>query len=186
MQNNKLLILFTKSLLFNFFYLHLTTQQYNCVMIPDFTTVHGALWPLLPPGIYDASLHEFVERFVYNDKRQVLYQGLLMGLTNLFQAGCRQAFIDGSYVTAKPVPGDYDLCWDIAGVNPNLIDPVFEDFSNKRENQKLKYGGEYFPFSFLEPPAHSFLTFFQTDKASGGQKGIIRITNFITEKGAAK
>jgi hypothetical protein len=109
-----------------------------------------------------------------------------MGLTNLFNAGCQQAFIDGSYVTAKPIPGDYDLCWDIEGVNPDLLDPVFEDFSNKRENQKLKYGGEYFPFSFLEPPAFSFLTFFQTDKSSGGQKGIIRITNFITEKGTAK
>lgn len=154
-------------------------------MIPDFISIPGALWPLLPPGIHNASMQEFSERFVYNDKRRVLYEGLMLGLTDIFNAGCQQVFIDGSYVTAKPEPGDYDLCWDIQGVNPDLLDPVFGDFSKKRENQKRKFGGEYFPFSILEPPAHSFLTFFQTDKATGTQKGIIRITNFITEKGAA-
>lgn len=153
-------------------------------MIPDFITLSGGLWPVLPSGIYEVGLTDFAQRFVYNERRKTLYEGLLVGITNLFNAGCTQLFIDGSYVTAKPEPGDYDLCWDIEGVNENLIDPVLLEFSNKRALQKEKFGGEFFPFTIYQEPNQSFLEFFQTDKATGARKGIIKITNFISQGGS--
>lgn len=164
----------------------LITQHYNCVMIPDFVSVSGTLWPLLPPGVHEATLTEFKYRYVYNIRRQKLYDGFLNGVSNLFSAGCLQIFIDGSFVTAKPEPNDYDLCWDIEHVQAALIDQVFTDFSNLRYNQKQKYGGEYFPITLLADPKQSFLGFFQTDKATGSEKGIIRIKNFIEMGGAVR
>jgi hypothetical protein len=54
-------------------------------------------------------------------------------------------FLDGSFVTAKPLPVDYDACWDPAGINPAKLDPVFSDFSNKRQAQKDEVQGGILP-----------------------------------------
>lgn len=69
-------------------------------------------------------------------------------------------------------------------VDPNLLDPIFFDFSNARFNQKQKYLGEYFPASITEAITRKpFLVFFQTDKYTGKQKGIIRLTNHLNKGG---
>jgi hypothetical protein len=147
-------------------------------MIPDFITYPGSLWPLLPPGIHDATLEEVYDRFVVNEPRKILYEGMLKGINMLFRSGCQQVFLDGSYVTEKPIPNDYEICWDGRFVDPSLLDPVFFDFNNMRKAQKDKYKGEYFPSFWIE--THSgkpFLDFFQNDRETGKPKGIIRIMN---------
>lgn len=75
-------------------------------------------------------------------------------------------YLDGSFVTSKQIPADFDACWDSAGVDPGLLDPVLLDFSGGRAAQKVKYRGELLPSSV-------FLDFFQIDKQSGRSKGII-------------
>ena len=152
-------------------------------MIPDFVIIPGALWQVLPPGIHESELAEFAIRFVYNERRKSLYEGLLLGVTNLFNAGCSQLYIDGSYVTAKPEPGDFDLCWDIEGAHEDLIDPVLLEFSNKRALQKQKFGGEFFPFTSYQEPEDSIFEFFQKDKTTGVRKGIIKITSHFSQGG---
>lgn len=145
-------------------------------MIPNFITITGCPWQVLPPGIHDATLSEVYQRFVTNPRRKELYDGLELGLGNLFKSGCPQAFLDGSYVTDKPVPGDYEVCWDGRYVDPAILDRVFLDFSNGRKAQKSKYGGEYFPSAMIERGSgKTFLDFFQNEKLSGNPKGIIRI-----------
>ena len=47
--------------------------------------------------------------------RLQLLAGLKAALDNLKAAGCRRAYIDGSFVTAKEHPGDFDACWELAG-----------------------------------------------------------------------
>jgi len=54
---------------------------------------------------------------------------LRLVLGALTKAGCRRVYLDGSFVTSKPEPGDYDACWDIAGVDVEVPDSVFLDFS---------------------------------------------------------
>jgi hypothetical protein len=97
-----------------------------------------------------------------------------MALEVLKRAGCSRVYIDGSFVTVKLEPRDYDACWDIDGVNVEALDSVFLDFSKGRRAQKRKYLGEFFPAQLPEGASgRMFLEFFQTDKATGRSKGIV-------------
>ena len=62
----------------------------------------------LPPGIHLATWPERVERFGTNERRNEIFAGLLRALQALKAAGCQRAFVDGSFVTSKEVPGDFD------------------------------------------------------------------------------
>jgi hypothetical protein len=144
-------------------------------MIPDLINVQGAPWSILPPGIHYASLSDIKHTFANNSRRRELFQGLFEAAKALKHAGCRVVYIDGSYVTGKPIPGDYDGCWDPSGVDPSKLDPILLDFDNARQNQKLKYLGELFPFDWEAAPGNIFLNFFQIEKISGRPKGIIAV-----------
>ena len=81
--------------------------------------------------------------------------------------------IDGSFVTAKPQPGDFDACRTIEGVAPEVLVPVFLDFSHTRAAQKARFLGEFFPADLPEGlTGKTFLEFFQTDKDTGASEGI--------------
>lgn len=135
----------------------------------------GATWKVLPPGIHEATLDDVAHSFATNATRRMLYDGLVKGCQVLKIAGCSIVYLDGSYITEKLSPGDFDVCWDPTGVDPTKLDPVLLDFSNKRKNQKMKYGGEFFPSSAKADGSRIFIDFFQTDRESGNKKGIIRI-----------
>jgi len=108
--------------------------------------------------------------------RRDLLTGLRAGLTSLRAAGCLTVYIDGSFVTGKDIPGDFDACWDIAGVDPTLLDPVLLTFADGRAAQKAKYLGEFFPsVADANPEGDAFLDFFQIDKETGEPKGIIAL-----------
>lgn len=143
-------------------------------MIPDFIDIGApAPWPVLPPGIHDASIGEVEARFATTPHRIWLFEGFKRAVDVLAQAGCGMVYLDGSFITAKPHPGDYDGCWEVDGVDPALLDPVLLDLSPKRMAQKAKYLGELFPIQL--PIAPGLLPFFQEEKFSGLPKGIVRI-----------
>ena len=157
------------------------TQQFYCVMIPKLITIAGSPWDLLPPGIHITTIDEIFKRFATNDSRKKQFDGLTQALNNLFHAGSPQIFLDGSYVTSKPIPADYEVCWDMKFVRSELLDVVFFDLSNYRKEQKEKYGGEFFPAQLKEGMSGKpFLDFFQTDKYTGMPKGILQLQNYIT------
>lgn len=86
------------------------------------------------------------------------------------------AYIDGSFVTAKVVPADYDACWEITNVDPTRLDPVLLTFDPGRAIQKAKYFGELFPASATEAGSgRTFLDFQQIDKETGDAKGIVAL-----------
>lgn len=116
-----------------------------------------------------------VERFGITPWRRQLLEGLKGALDSLENAGCRRAYIDGSFVTRKADPGDFDGCWEAAGVDPDKLDPVLLEFENLREAQKTKFLGELFPAeSGADPDGTTFLEFFQRDR-NGEAKGIIGV-----------
>lgn len=84
-------------------------------------------------------------------------------------------WIDGSFVTNKLEPNDFDGCWDPSGVDPSKLDPVLMRFEQARRAQKLRFGGELFP-SLLAAnrEGDTYLEFFQTD-SDGNAKGIVEI-----------
>ena len=152
----------------------LTTQRYTCVMIPELTDIGGP-WKVLPPGIHDATLDEVEMRFASNSHRRNLFQGLLRAVQALRHAGCSTVYLDGSFVTEKPTPGDFDACWDDSGVEVNRLDRALLDFKDKRRAQKQKFMGELFPAGTFAMGGKVFIDFFQTDRHTGEPKGIIRI-----------
>ena len=143
-------------------------------MIPDLIDIGGP-WKVLPWGIYDATLEEIRTRYATNEKRRVLFRGLENACQALKNANCKTVYLDGSYITEKTNPGDYDVCWATHNVDPSKLDPVFLDFTNLRKNQKDKYRGEFFPANAPADGSNTFMQYFQKDKATGLKKGIIRI-----------
>lgn len=93
---------------------------------------------------------------------------------SLKRAGCRTAYIDGSFITNKQHPKDFDACWEEDGVDPDLLDPVLLQFGSSRAAQKARYWGELFPASWRADGTSPFLQFFQTT-ADGHAKGIVRL-----------
>ena len=139
-------------------------------MIPDADTRSG----YLPPGTHYAEWSEVVSRFASNRHRSRLTEGLLAACRSLAAAGCRTLLLNGSFVTAKPLPGDYDGAWETAGVDPSKLDPTLLDFTRGRAAMKAKYGGELFPASNSAAPGVAFRDFFRTDR-DGIEKGVVLI-----------
>ncbi len=128
----------------------------------------------LPPGVHHADWCEVAGCFAGNSHRGRLTNGLLAACLNLAGAGCGELLLDGSFVTAKELPGDYDGAWEPAGVDPILLDPVLLDFKNRRAAMKAKYLGDLFPASFQAAPGVAYRDFFKTDR-NGVEKGVVLI-----------
>lgn len=128
----------------------------------------------LPPGVHAVEWSEVQVRFAENNHRARLLGGLLVACRNLAAAGCGELLLDGSFVTEKPLPRDYDGDWETAGVDPDRLDPVLLDFSNRRAAMKAKYLGDLFPASALAAPGVLYRDFFKTDR-NGVEKGIVLI-----------
>jgi hypothetical protein len=144
-------------------------------MIPGLVSVRGAPWDVLPPGIHPATFAEAQTTFATNARRRALYDGLLAAAAALSMAGCATLYLDGSYVTAKPLPEDYDACWDPAGVEGAKLDPVFLDFTNKRQAMKDRFGGEFFPTNLPNTATQTILDLFRIERFTGAAKGILLI-----------
>lgn len=129
----------------------------------------------LPPGVHWLDWVDFCQRFGWNAHRQRLLTGLETALVHLRAAGCLAAYVDGSFVTNKAVPVDFDACWEISGVDLVALQgtPLL-NFSDGRAEQKATYGGELFPANAQADAAgRRFLDFFQVDKDTGRKKGIV-------------
>jgi len=145
-------------------------------VIPPFEDTPGEDGRLqLPPGVHVASWQEVAARFGGNPRRREILDGLLRALQALKAAGCTQVYVDGSFVTSKELPGDFDGCWDDTGVDYDRIDPVLLEFKNHRAAQKAKFDGEMFVANGRADPLGTlFLDFFQRDR-DGRPKGIVQI-----------
>jgi hypothetical protein len=139
-----------------------------CSMIPEL--VDGRL----PPGEWTASWSEIESAFATSDWRVHLLGGCRRALQSLKVAGCRRAWIDGSFVTSKLHPGDIDGCYDPVGVDRAALHPALRDLSPGRPAQKAEFGCEFFPNVVEVGSGEYFVEFFQRDR-DGERKGIIAI-----------
>lgn len=128
----------------------------------------------LPPGVHPASWTDVVTLCGGNIHREVLLAGLREALLNLRSAGCREVLLDGSFVSSKDLPNDYDGAWEPAGVDPTLIDKVLLTFNDGRKAMKAKYMGELFPASSQAAAGVLYRDFFQKDR-NGTAKGVLLI-----------
>ena len=135
----------------------------------------------LPTGIYPATWVAISARFGGNPERTFLLAGLHRALDVLAAAGCRRAWIDGSFVTdvesqwGRP-PGDVDVCWDLAGVDIAQLAALAPELHPLRGDplaRRRRFGGDYFPV--VEPIAIGQVEAFQFTR-DGEPKGIIVIS----------
>lgn len=144
-------------------------------MIPPFDPGTGNL----PAGVYEAEWHEIVARYGFTPHRLALLEGLKVALDVLRQVGCGRAYLDGSFVAAKEIPNDFDVCWEMAGVDFDLLEqlePILLDWRNRRAAQKARFGGELFiAESAADRWGTPYLEFFQHDRTTGQAKGIVAI-----------
>lgn len=95
-------------------------------MIPSFDPHTGAL----PPGDHQATFEEIRRRLGFTARRRWLCKGLRLAVEVFWNAGIEEIYIDGSFCTEKPDPGDVDGYW----VEPDLdvydrVDPYWIDFT---------------------------------------------------------
>ena len=130
----------------------------------------------LPPGVHFTTWSEIERRLAFTPRRRRLLDGFREACELLRKAGCRLVYLDGSFVSAKQRPGDFDACWDTQDVANQSLDPVFWDFSQGRAAQKRRFLGEFFPAQLPEGPSgRAFVEFFQVNKRTGARKGIVAI-----------
>ncbi|MDT8447451.1 MAG: hypothetical protein RRB13_11220 [bacterium] len=137
-------------------------------MIPNFEASGN-----LPPGKHLATFEEVKDRFGGNARRIWLLEGLARLLEELKKGDCLQVWLDGSFVTSKETPGDYDLCWDIYGVDLAKIDDRLF-LGSKRSERKEIYRGDIFANQIEGGSGKPFEEFFQLDR-DGNPKGILVI-----------
>lgn len=133
----------------------------------------------LPEGIHTVTWEHFEKEFGFSPRRQILMKGLYEVIQVLKQCGCEAIFIDGSMVTDKLEPDDWDACFKGNGeVIKQLYaidaDLVLDD-SAKRDRQKAKYKGELYPPYAQAERDVCYIDFFQRVKGCKRKKGIIKI-----------
>ncbi len=139
----------------------------------------------LPAGIHNLTWMEICQSLAWNEYRKKLLEGLKRGLEALKDCGCRQAYLDGSFASEKDRPGDFDVCYEEAGMDFLKLKnqyPQLTIFTNRRELQKKIYNGEFFPASDEADIGIAYLDFFQQIKnldpnniSLSMRKGIIAI-----------
>ena len=140
-------------------------------MVPGFRTDGN-----LPEGVHCTTWAELVARFGYTDWRSQLLAGMRQVLESLRNAGCKTAYIGGSFVTEKEIPSDFDICYDTLGLDPTLLDPVLRVFDADRATQKAKFLGESFPSDVqANAEGDTYLEFLQQDHETDEPKGIITL-----------
>ena len=95
----------------------------------------------------------------------------------LAAVGCRRVWLAGSVVTRSEQtlgrdPADFDLCWDITGVDLATLarhEPALDPLRPDRRALR-RYGGDL--FFVLEPLSVGLLEDFQHDR-EGRRKGIV-------------
>jgi hypothetical protein len=156
-----------------------TWQNGGC-LIPPLDSDTGAL----PPGDHQATLEEITARLGFTPRRRWLLKGLRAAVEALWAAGVEQIFVDGSFCTEKPDPGDIDGYW----VEPDegvyeRIDPYWIDFElvpvphtrMRKWRMWVDHGVELFIHPAMKAgPELGFSEFFRGDR-NGRARGIIQV-----------
>ncbi len=128
----------------------------------------------LPPGVHPATMNEIKQRYATNPTRRAQYEGLTEACAGLAAARCPTLWLNGSFITTKDEPGDYDAAFDPDGIDWHhlgLHHPELMDFDHPRTTQKRRYQGEILP---RYAGVADMVDFFQHNR-DGQPKGIIAI-----------
>lgn len=144
------------------------------LMIPEFNR-HGEL----PKGIHDATLKQIRKRYAITAHRTTLYECFEDWVDHMRAAGCQTFHLDGSFITSKHHPGDYDALWDARGVDLAKIDPCLLDYPKDLEVINERFAGDIFPdYAIPEGSISFYLQRMQRETRADvpRAKGIVRLS----------
>lgn len=125
----------------------------------------------LPPGIHVATMEAIRKRFAYNPKRKQLFFRFQSVVAMLASSDCPEVFLNGSFITSKEEPNDYDMCWEPCGIKATKEVRIL---LQNPQNLKQQFLGDIRPRIPSPPYQIDLVDHWQTD-AGGEAKGIIRI-----------
>ena len=149
-------------------------------MIPAFDPDTGAL----PPGDHKATLDQIAKRLGFTPRRRWLIRGLRAAVKAFWAAGIEGIYVDGSFCTDKPDPGDIDGYW--VEPDPDVyerIDPYWIDFElvfvpgvrKWKWRMWADHGVEFFVHPAMRvSPQTDFPAFFRQDR-DGHRRGVIQV-----------
>jgi hypothetical protein len=149
-------------------------------LIPAFDPDTGAL----PPGDHRATLDEISRGLGFTPRRRWLLKGLRAAVNAFWAAGIEGIYIDGSFCTEKPDPGDIDGYW----IEPDpevydRIDPYWIDFElilvPHLRQWKWRMWAEHGVEFFIHPAMQAsrevgFPEFFRRSR-DGNPRGVIQV-----------
>ena len=141
-------------------------------MIPEFDRLGN-----LPLEIHDATILEIEIRFGGRGQRRRVFEDLVVWLGHMKAAGCRTVYVNGSFVTAKEFPNDFDTCFDPTGVDRAKLDPVLLERSDAAIDLiRARYGGDIRVDREMPPGSISpYLRLFMRDGRARVENGIVRL-----------
>jgi hypothetical protein len=142
-------------------------------MIPAFTE-QG----FLPPGIHQATVEEFKERFAVfqrSDRRFQIFEYLARFFDQAARSGIvKRIIMAGSFVTAKPESNDFDC---IVVLDPAIVGKPLRPFEYhlvSRHMARRMFGGDIMPALDHSTALQQYPEFFQTTR-DGKRIGIVEI-----------
>lgn len=96
---------------------------------------------LLPPGFHPATMAELQRKFGFSPKRHSLIgDGLKPVARELIEIGIWHLYVDGSFVTEKPSPGDID-----GYILTNLDSDAYLEVAKRRDAWRAQYQLDIYP-----------------------------------------
>ncbi len=139
--------------------------------------------PLYPPGIHDISIDSmddiFVHPFANNKRRKYLTERFRAFLDKFAELGLyAEIWIDGSFSTQKPEPGDIDVVFFLDAEQINNLEPdkrnlIAELFNNA--DSKIRYQCDVYLVPIQDPDSRSYWRGWFGYSRDETPKGIIRI-----------
>lgn len=128
---------------------------------------------LIPKGVHIKTFADIERMFTGNEKRKELFKDFMRWAREMKEAGCETVYLDGSFITKKVNPGDFDACWEVftpvkSPTESLLLSPSREGI----EWRKKQFKGDIFARydSFGDRVAH-----WQKDERTDELKGIIKL-----------
>ena len=121
----------------------------------------------LPEGFHTAPWAEVAARFGQTEHRRKLLDGLQQACLLLHRAGVEVLYLNGSFITAKLNPNDYDVCWDMeaTGIDFSKLPVCMHPRRIHTVEQKELFQGEFHNMSYL--------TLYQTFGTDPQPRGVV-------------
>lgn len=132
---------------------------------------------LLPPGLFLAEVDEIEERFGRSTpRRKELFERLMMFIELAQHCRAVRMFVNGSFVTAKPEPGDVDV---VIWLDERVYELLLENGDHKclhlEQMFKTREPGEAFPV-FEELTWNEWIDFFSLLREHPNKsKGLVEV-----------